>query len=154
MANVEKLEVDLGLKCSADQFFKFLSTEIHQIGNTSSDKIQNVRVNEGDWKTHGSIKEWKYTIDGKTEIFKEKVEVDEVSKTVSFVAVGGHILDQYKSYKIVYQAVPKDEGTFVRVKLEYEKLKSVDPRPNKYLELLINVVKDIDAHVVKAGGQL
>jgi hypothetical protein len=69
---------------------------------------------------------------------------------VSLIAVGGHVLEQYKSYKITLKTVSMAEGGVVKILLDYEKLKPDDPPPNKYLDFVINVVKDIDEHHVKA----
>ncbi|KAH8500620.1 hypothetical protein Peur_042456 [Populus x canadensis] len=150
MALAGKLEINFELKCSADKFFEVLSRQAHQIPNASSGEIHAIEVHEGDWVATGSVKLWTYTIDGKPEVFKEKVEVDEVNKSVSLIAVGGHVLEQYKSYKITLKTVSMAEGGVVKILLDYEKLKPDDPPPNKYLDFVIKVVKDIDEHLVKA----
>ncbi|KAL5761040.1 hypothetical protein ACOSQ2_019878 [Xanthoceras sorbifolium] len=83
-------------------------------------KVEAVDLHEGDWETPGSIKLWKYIIDGKTEIFKERV-------------------------------LNKDEGGLVKLSLEYEKHKATDEPPYQYLDFVAGLIKDIDAHLVKAA---
>ncbi|EEF27183.1 Major latex protein, putative [Ricinus communis] len=150
MALSAKLQVDVELKSSAEKFFKLLSKQIHQIPNASPGNIHQVDVHEGDWETAGSVKLWTYTIDGKREIFKEKVEIDEARKIVTMTAVEGHILELCQSYKIIIEAVPKDEGAVAKITTEYEKFKPDDAPPNKYLNFIVYVVKDVDAHLVNA----
>ncbi|CAK7326753.1 unnamed protein product [Dovyalis caffra] len=115
MALVEKIENDVAIKSSADNFFKVLSVEAHQIPNASPENVHAVEVHEGDWVTAGAVKLWTYTIDGKPEVMKEKIEVDEANKKVTMVAVGGHILEQYRSYKLTLKAVAKPDGADLRI---------------------------------------
>lgn len=89
--------------------------------------------------------------DGKPEIFKEKMEIDETNKSVTLIAVEGHVLELYKSYKNHLQFVSKHDGDdLVKITLHYEKFKADDEAPTKYLDFVVNVVKDIDAHLAKA----
>lgn len=61
---------------------------------------------------------------------------------VTFVGVGGHVMEEYKSYKAILQAFEKDEGSLVNVTVEYEKFKENDEPPKKYLNVLVHLVKD------------
>ncbi|OMO99672.1 hypothetical protein COLO4_13150 [Corchorus olitorius] len=134
---------------AADRFFCILRRENHQIPNAASEKVHNVEVHEGDWEAHGSIKLWKYTVEGKEEILKEKVLVDDANKSVIFVALEGHVMEEFKSYKIIYKVAPKtDESSMVKITLDYEKLNENIPDPNKYLQFLVNLVKDIESHLI------
>ena len=148
---LETLEAEVEMKANADKLYKFISNQHYDFPKAASDKIHDVTVHEGDWETSGSVKLWKYTIDGNVETYKEKVEIDEANKRVSLTALeGSHVLDNYyKSYKIIFQVTPKSEGGSVKITLEYEKLNENDPPPQKYLSFLVNVIKDVDAHLLK-----
>ncbi|KAL5761030.1 hypothetical protein ACOSQ2_019868 [Xanthoceras sorbifolium] len=150
MSLAGKIEVDVELKASGDQFYKIFSNEVHQMPNASS-KIQAVDLHEGDWKTPGSIKLWKYIIDGKTEIFKERVHFDDKDKCITMDGVEGHVLEKYKKYKGIFQVINKDEGGLVKLTLEYEKHKAADEAPYPYLDFVAGLIRDIDAHLVKAA---
>ncbi|KAB2624190.1 MLP-like protein 329 [Pyrus ussuriensis x Pyrus communis] len=144
------VQAEVEIKANADKLYKVISNQHHDVPKAASDKIHDVAVHEGDWETSGSVKLWKYTLDGNVETFKEKVEIDEANKWVSLTALeGSHVLDNYKSYKIIFQATPKSEGGSVKITLEYEKLNENDPPPQKYLSFMVNVIKDIDAHLLK-----
>ncbi|KDP38073.1 hypothetical protein JCGZ_04716 [Jatropha curcas] len=140
------LEADVELKSSANEFFKVFTIQRYLIPIASPDKVQHIF-----WETAGSVKlfTWKYTIDGKQEIFKEKTEIDEPNNAVTLTGVEGDPLEQYKSYKGTFTAIPKNSGALVKINLEYEKFKPSDAPPTKYLNFLISLVKDVDAYLVK-----
>lgn len=87
-----------------------------------------------------------YIVEGKEEIFKERIEVDEVNKTITYVAVGGNVLDSFKNYKAI---VVVENGIF-KLRIEYEKLNYDTPPPKKYQQFILNIVKDLDGNLVKA----
>lgn len=83
--------------------------------------------------------------------FREKVELDDETKTVRLVGIEGeHVFKKYKTFIPIYQALPKDDGCFVRLAIEYEKRNRNIPAPTKYLGLMTNVTKDIGAHLANA----
>lgn len=86
-------------------------------------------------------------VEGKEEIFKERIEVDEVNKTITYVAAGGNVLELYKSYK----AIVKVENQILKLRIEYEKLNDDTPPPKKYQQFIINIVRDLDGNLVKTG---
>ncbi|KAH7570965.1 hypothetical protein JRO89_XS05G0231200 [Xanthoceras sorbifolium] len=112
-----ELEVDTELKTSADKFYKVFSNQVHHVPN-ASDKVHAIEVHEGDWETAGSIKVWKYTIDGETEEFKEKVTEND------------------------------EGGGMVKVTLVYEKFKEDDDPPHKFLNYVADIIRDVDAHII------
>ncbi|XP_031392587.1 MLP-like protein 328 isoform X1 [Punica granatum] len=169
-----KLAAEIEIKSSAEAYFKRLKDELHHLPDAASG-VHGVEVHEGDFKTHGSVKSWTYTLGneevlwtsgaldlphtvlwlsdpsyGRTEIFKERFEIDERDMTVSMVAVDGHILQRYKSYKVIYKVIPKTgtEPAAVRVTLDYEKHKEIDADPHKEMEFMISMMKDIDKHLL------
>ncbi|XP_059446617.1 MLP-like protein 28 [Corylus avellana] len=70
-------------------------------------------------------------------------------KSLTFTALEGDLLAHYKSYKATVKITPKPEGCLVKVTVDYEKLNEDVPAPDKYLDFVVNVVKDIDAHIIK-----
>ncbi|MGM4035680.1 hypothetical protein NA682_23710, partial [Salmonella sp. NW307] len=145
-----KLEVDVELKASGDQFYKIFTNQVHQMPNASS-KIQSVDLHQGDWENPGSVKIWTYIIDGKTEVFKERVHFDDKDKCITMDGVEGHVLEKYKKYKAIFQVFNKDKGGLVKLTLEYEKHNEADEPPNQYLKFVAGLIRDIDAHLVKGA---
>ncbi|KAJ7942971.1 MLP-like protein [Quillaja saponaria] len=119
-----KVEREVEIKVPAQRFYNIFKKEAHHVSTASPNSIQAVHVHEGDWETHGSIKVWKYTV--------------------------GDVMQVYKVFKPVYQAIPKDGGiSVVKLSIEYEKLREEVPPPDKYVGLMFNITKDIEAHHLK-----
>ena len=76
--------------------------------------------------------------------------MDDENKSILFVGVEGDLFKQYSSYRAAVQISPKGEASLAKILVEYERLKEDVPPPTKYFEIVANVVKDIDAHLVKA----
>ncbi|KAH7516335.1 hypothetical protein FEM48_Zijuj10G0124100 [Ziziphus jujuba var. spinosa] len=148
MALVCKLETEVEFKSSAEKMYNLIKGQNHHIPNVSNG-IHAVDVHEGDWETSGSVKLWKYTVEEKEETFKEKVEIDDENKKVTLVCLEGHCLDHYKSYKASFKVTPKGESGVVAITLNYEKRQNDSPDANKYLQFLVNVIRDIDAYLIK-----
>ncbi|KAI4379101.1 hypothetical protein MLD38_005438 [Melastoma candidum] len=104
------LEADVHTNSPADALFKLLAEEVHNVPDASSDNVHSVQLHEGDWATTGSVKLWTYTIDGRKEVFKEKVEIDKENRVMMLVAVGGDIMEQYRTYRIVYHVFPDGDS--------------------------------------------
>ncbi|KAK7407500.1 hypothetical protein VNO78_09453 [Psophocarpus tetragonolobus] len=146
MAQICVLEEKVQLKSCPEKFYNFLKSQNQCIpNNVHSEKVHGVEVHEGNWNTSGSVKLWKYIIEGKEEMFKEKVIMDEANKIITYVAVGGNALELYKSYR----AILKVEKGILKLRIEYEKLNDNIPHPKKYQQFFVNIVKDIDANLVK-----
>ncbi|XP_030529106.1 MLP-like protein 328 [Rhodamnia argentea] len=151
MANLRgKLEAEVDLKSPADKFFKVWRSETHKLPTATSKNIQGVKVHEGDWDQHGAIKIWNYTVDGKSEVFKEKVEFDDDNMSFTLHGTEGHVFDAWKVFKPACKLVPKEQGSVAKLSIEYEKYKASDPNPDKYMAFFIDMTKDIDAHVLSA----
>jgi hypothetical protein len=90
------------------------------------------------------------TIEGNAEVFKEKLEFDDASKTVTLIGVEGDVMKCYKTFKPIFKVTPKGGGSLATLSIEYEKLRADVPAPNKYLTMMLNIAKDVDAHLVKA----
>lgn len=88
-------------------------------------------------------------IEGKVETYKEKVSIDEENKTVRLTALEGHCLELYRSYSNIYQFIHNGETNVVKITIEYEKKNEDIPPPQKYMDFVISVIKDLDANLVK-----
>ncbi|KAL5827998.1 hypothetical protein ACOSQ3_019830 [Xanthoceras sorbifolium] len=123
MALSGKMEADIEIKAPAEKYYNIFKAQSHHVPNIASTNVQGVDLHEGDWETHGSVKLWKYTIEGREESFKEKVELDDENLSVTLVGLEGDVFKNYKNWKATFQATPKDEGSnVIKHILEYEKL--------------------------------
>ncbi|GLT99820.1 hypothetical protein SLE2022_172330 [Rubroshorea leprosula] len=152
MSLIEKLETDVELKGSAEQFHEVFCGRPHHISNVSPAKIQGVELHEGEWGKEGSIICWNYVHDGKAQIAKELVEkVDPVKNLVTFKVIEGDLLNEFKSFKATVQATPKGNCCVAHWTFEYEKLHPGVSHPEALLEFAAELSKEIDAHVTSAN---
>ncbi|XP_038876398.1 MLP-like protein 328 [Benincasa hispida] len=150
MSLVGKFVSELEINAPAHKYYGVFKDKVSHLPNISPTIFQSVEVHEGDWDTHGhgSIKIWNYTIDGKTEVFKEQVEFDDEKLAVTLIGLEGDVFEHYKVFKGIYQVVPKGpEHSLAILTLEYEKLDDGSPYPYKYLDLMNNITKDIESHL-------
>ncbi|GLT78408.1 hypothetical protein SLA2020_499450 [Shorea laevis] len=99
MAVHYKLEVYVPINAPADKFYDVFKIRPHHLPNISTQRLQNCQLHGGGiWDTHGhgSIKTWTYSIGGKTETFKERVEFDDATKTVTLIGLEGNVLKEFK----------------------------------------------------------
>ncbi|MBA0819575.1 hypothetical protein Gohar_021113, partial [Gossypium harknessii] len=104
-----KLEADVEIKASPEQFHEMFAHKPHHVHHTCYDKIQGCDLHE----------------DGKAKKAKEVVEaVDSDKNLVTFRVIEGDLMEEYKSFVITIQVSPKSEGSgsVVHWTLEYEKL--------------------------------
>ncbi|KAL5756538.1 hypothetical protein ACOSP7_020980 [Xanthoceras sorbifolium] len=145
-----KLETEVEIEAPADKLYNFFKGQTYHVSKATPTNVQDVEVHEGDWESHGSVKLWKYTVEGKQETYKERVELDESNKTVSLVGLEGDIFKYFKSVKAVLKATPKPDGSgsVAHLTIEYEKLHDAIADPKAYMELLTSIAKDVDDHIM------
>ncbi|XP_065856773.1 MLP-like protein 328 [Euphorbia lathyris] len=149
-----EIVAEVELKSGPHAFFKFWKEEAHNTPNHTSSHIKAVKIHHGDGKTPGSIKIWDYTIDGKKEVFKEMIEVEEEKKMVKLTGLEGDVFKLYKVYNGIWHIIPKGDGYVAKITIEYEKLNPEFPAPHKYLDMVANFTKDIDAGLVNASASV
>ncbi|KAJ9166949.1 hypothetical protein P3X46_021638 [Hevea brasiliensis] len=149
MAFKGKLETVLDLKSSPEKFLTLWKKQAYEVPNLTPTNIQGVHVLEGDWVPPGSIKVWNYTIDGKAEVFQEKIELDEEKNIVTLIGLEGDVFKIYKVYTAIWELTPKDQGSLAKLTLEYEKLNENVPVPHNYMDFVISITKDIDEGISK-----
>ncbi|XP_010533364.1 PREDICTED: major latex protein 146 [Tarenaya hassleriana] len=137
---VQVLELEMQLKVAADNFYDVFKKK----EDISTDKTEVVAVHHRDSQSNSSTQSWSFIVEGKVEHIKEKIELDEQNKTVSFIAVEGDVMKQYKSYKITLHVVPTGEGCIAKWTWEYEKLHDDVPPPTKYASSVADFSRDLE----------
>ncbi|KDP32317.1 hypothetical protein JCGZ_13242 [Jatropha curcas] len=150
MVGAGKLEADVEIKASADKFHAVFGSIPHHVKHASPHNVQGCELHDGEFGKEGSVVFWNYAHDGVPKIAKEIVErIDNVNLSTTFKVIDGDLLKENKSFKITVKATPKGTGSVVPWTLEYEKLNKNIPDPHSFLQFLIEVSKDIDAHLTK-----
>ncbi|KDP32318.1 hypothetical protein JCGZ_13243 [Jatropha curcas] len=144
-----KLEADVEIKASADKFHDVFGSRPHHVKHASP-HVQGCELHDGEFGKEGSVIFWNYAHDGVPRVAKEIVEkIDNVNLSTTFKVIDGDLLKENKSFKITVKATSKGTGSVVHWTLEYEKLNKNIPDPQSFLQYLIEVSKDIDAHLTK-----
>ncbi|KAI5353302.1 hypothetical protein L3X38_006195 [Prunus dulcis] len=152
-SNHGKAEIDVEIKAPATKFHEMLTHRPHHISNVSSNNIQGCDLHEGEWGTVGSVVYWNYFHDGKAKVSKQLIEaIDAEKNLITFKVIEGDLLEHYKSFKITIHATPKalGQGSIVHCTMEYEKHHGDIEDPHTLLQFVVDVSKDVDAHLTSA----
>ncbi|KAJ8550925.1 hypothetical protein K7X08_000295 [Anisodus acutangulus] len=144
-----KLISQTEIKGCKDLFHEMFRHKPHHLPNATPNIIQAVNLHEGNWGTVGSVFNLNYTMEGQEEVVKVVVEdIDEVKRLVTFKAFEGHVIELYNAFKATVHIENDGENNLVLWTVEYEKQNEDVPEPFSYLQLFLNMTKDIDAHNV------
>ncbi|KAK8615713.1 hypothetical protein V6N13_017296 [Hibiscus sabdariffa] len=148
-----KLEADVEIKASPEQFHDMFANKLHHVPHAANDKVRRCDLHEGEWGKVGTVFTFHYFHDGKDKVAKEVVQaVDPDKNLVTFRVIDGDLMKEYKSFLLTLQALPKSEGSgsIVHWTFEYEKLHEGVDHPETLLQLGLDLSKDIDAHLTQA----
>ncbi|CAK8570355.1 unnamed protein product [Lathyrus sativus] len=143
-------------EASAAKFYNICRKQLQHIPNISSE-VHGVRLLEGEWDKVGSVIHWEYTIDEEEESAKGRIEgIDDDNRVITFSLFDGEVGENYKSFKGTLQVMDGEYGALVRWTFEYEKVKEdiTGAVPELYLDLVAEITKDIDAHLVEEEQQI
>ncbi|CAL8995143.1 unnamed protein product, partial [Prunus brigantina] len=137
------------LKSPADKFYKIFKGQGHLIPNVSSGHIKGIQVHEGDWETHGSVKIWNYHL-AYIYILFFLVEYDDENKAATLIGLDGEMFKYYKCIKGIFQFAQKGDVSVANLTIHYEKRNANVEAPDRYVGLMVTLVRDLDAHFAKA----
>ncbi|XP_027911981.1 MLP-like protein 28 [Vigna unguiculata] len=147
-----KISTELPVQATAEKWFHTVRNQLHHIQHVSGD-VHGAGLDQGDdWRANDSVKHWTYTVDGRVETCHERIEsVDEQKKRIAFKIFGEAIDAKYKVYKLIFEAIEKDDGSgAIKWSVEYEKVSEDVQPPYMYLEFYDHLTEDVDAHLLKA----
>ncbi|KFK29970.1 hypothetical protein AALP_AA7G200900 [Arabis alpina] len=154
MATSGTYVAEVPLKGSAELHYKRWRSENQLFPDAIGHHIQGVNIHHGDWDSHGSIRSWNYTCEGKQEVFKEKRELDDNNMAVILRGVGGRVMELYKVYDVIFQFIPTSEqGCVCKITLIWEKLNEDSPEPIKYMKFVKSLAADMDDHILKGQNK-
>ncbi|CAK9318406.1 unnamed protein product [Citrullus colocynthis] len=149
MGLYRKLETYVDIEAPASKFHELIHKNPHHMANIAPDKIQSCELHEGEWGKVGAILYWNYVHDGKACVAKDVIEaVDEENNSLTWKMLEGDLLNEYKSFRMTIQCIPKDKGSMIHFTLEYEKLHENVEDSHSLLELCDSVSKAVGAHLV------
>ncbi|KAJ9563787.1 hypothetical protein OSB04_008947 [Centaurea solstitialis] len=142
-----KLIMSLDISSHGDIFHDIFKHRPDEFASVSPDKIHGCDI-DGQRGVVGSVLCWNYTVDGKKQTAKEVVEeLDEKNHKIVMKVIEGDLLgDLYKSFKLIFHVEPKGDGQLAVWTLEFEKLNKNVPYPTAFMDFLLDVTRDMDAH--------
>ncbi|KAL2920982.1 MLP-like protein 31 [Bienertia sinuspersici] len=148
-----KIEVEFEVNCHCDILHEVFGSRPHHVSSMSPLKVHGCDVHEGEFGKPGSVICWDYTHNGKRCVAKELIEtMDEENKLVRFKVIEGDLLDEFKIITIVLQVISNEETNGVKWTVEFEKIHDDGHYPTKFMDLLIEVTKDIENHHINAAA--
>ncbi|KAJ9563999.1 hypothetical protein OSB04_009159 [Centaurea solstitialis] len=143
-----KLIMCLDISSRGDMFHDLFRHRPNDMASIIPDKLHGCDILEGERGAVGSVICWDYTQDGEKKRTKEIIEeVDETNHKIVLNVIEGDLLgDLYKSFKIIFHVEPKGDGQLAIWTLEFEKLHKDVPYPTSFMDYILQVTIDIDAH--------
>ncbi|KAF5450380.1 hypothetical protein F2P56_030738 [Juglans regia] len=147
-----KLSVEIDAKSPARAFYEALGKRLYDIPKRCPISIPKVDLVEGKWEDVGAVVNFHLAHGGKTIISKEIVEsLDDEKLSVTFNLIGGVLVEgSFKSFKFIFQAIPKKEGCLGRWTCEYEKLNAGIPDPKELVQFAGDLTREIDDTLMKS----
>ncbi|KAK1380581.1 MLP-like protein 34-like [Heracleum sosnowskyi] len=147
MGLMGKLICQTSIKTDGDVFHDIFRTRPHHLHTMTPENIQGCDLHEGEFGKVGSVVIWKYFIDGKHMVAKERVEaIDEEEKQVTFNVVEGDLLKDFKIFVISVHVDTSGIDSLVTWSFDYEKVDESVKDPTPYLDFVLRLTKDIDTH--------
>ncbi|KAK8959387.1 MLP-like protein 423 [Platanthera guangdongensis] len=149
---VTKVEVEVEVKSSADQFWAAILDSANLFPKISPNLYKSIEILEGDGKSAGSIRLITFA-EGIQCLKFEKMKIDVVDhekKLVTYSVIGGEILSYYKSFVPTLAVASKgDGGAVVTWSVEYEKLNEDAPDAETIKEFAVQTFQGLDAYLLK-----
>ncbi|KAG9142300.1 hypothetical protein Leryth_007723 [Lithospermum erythrorhizon] len=150
MAQIQKLEIQAKIKSSPRKIFYIYKNKGSLMPKIVPNKVQMVKVIEGDGTCVGSIRLWTYNMEVFLVVAKDRIEaVDEENQRITFEVIGGEVTNYFKSFKATLQTKFEHPGNFIKWTLEYEKVDENVPTPHNHLEFLVELAKDVDSYLLR-----
>lgn len=88
--------------------------------------------------------------DGKEEMFKERIEIDDEKMVVTINGLEGHVMEELEVYVVTFQFIPEsEEGCVCKVTMVWQKRSEDIPEPIHYMKFVENLVADMDDHILQ-----
>nr|XP_004237497.1 MLP-like protein 34 [Solanum lycopersicum] len=140
-----KLIASMEVRCGGHLIHDMFHTNIHHIRNISPKLINHCEIHEGEIGKIGTVLSWKYIDDGKEKFLKEEIKhIDPQKKSITWEVIEGDVLELYNFFIITTSS----EHQWTTVTFEYEKKTENIPEPLSFLDYFVNVMKDMEGHLL------
>ncbi|OVA01725.1 Bet v I domain [Macleaya cordata] len=146
IAQIQSHPVETEVKCAADKFYGWFKNNMTDLTKIQPHIYKSVEVLEGDGKSVGTVRLWKYVIPGLSPddvlVAKETIKaMDDKKRSITFSVMEGDLLKTYKSFDATVTVTPKEgvkDECLVRWCMDCEKENEeiIIPIPDAYLDLV------------------
>ncbi|XP_049407728.1 kirola-like [Solanum stenotomum] len=144
-----KLISQTEIKGCKDLFHEMFKNKPHHLPNVAPQTIQATDLHEGNWGTIDAVINCNFTVQGQEKVVKVSIEdIDEEKRLVTYKIFEGNLMEQYKAFKVTLHIENEEENNLVIWTIQYEKQNEDVPEPFSYLQMAVNLTKDVDAHHV------
>ncbi|RZC47961.1 hypothetical protein C5167_040911 [Papaver somniferum] len=141
------------VKCIADMFYEFFKNNITQLVNCFPETYKSIEViDQGDEPSVGSVRLWKYELDGHFITTKEKmIAVNGENKSITWNFLDGDVMNFYRSFQIKLISVTPtgEDSCLAKWSVNFEKDKGDLPYPTAFIKLLHKISVDLPSKLLK-----
>ncbi|CAO2825924.1 unnamed protein product [Amaranthus hypochondriacus] len=146
MAQIQRVEGQVELKCHVDKFFDIWACKTHQIPNIIPNNVSKIELHDGEWDKAGALLNWSYVLNDNNLSIRTKVEeLDMKNRKIKYSYPNGFFANNIKAHM---HAIPRGDQSGCIVKFGYEYENEADlPEAKIYIDYLLDLAKGIDAHL-------
>ncbi|KAI3909019.1 hypothetical protein MKX01_011778 [Papaver californicum] len=148
------LGLEVEINCSADKFYGFCKNDITQFQNYFPETFKSIHVIEGHQSSVGSVRLWKYVLDGHLITTKERmVYANDETRSITWSFLEGHITNVHPSFQIKLLSVtPTREGvSLTKWSVNFDNSKGDSSIPSAFINLLRRVSLELASQLLKEG---
>ncbi|OVA01728.1 Bet v I domain [Macleaya cordata] len=111
MAQIHCHDVETEVNCSADKIYDLFKNNMIQFPKIFPEAYKSAEVLEGDGKSVGTVRLWKYVLGGSPDVLeaKETIKaVDDENRSITLSIVEGDVMNHYESFDVTVTVTPKD----------------------------------------------
>ncbi|KAF5200680.1 Mlp-like protein [Thalictrum thalictroides] len=150
---ISKGEIETEVKCNPHKFYECIKYSLHHLPAIFPEGYTDCKILEGDGKSEGTLRQWKYKLLGSTEemtVRARTTKQDDKNMIITLcVEEGSSVKEHYKHFTVIIQVNPKGNGSAVKWTVEFEKHSDEIPDPHAYLELFDKLNEKVDEHLHK-----
>ncbi|XP_049388244.1 kirola-like [Solanum stenotomum] len=141
-----KLIASVEVKRSGHSFYDIFHTNTHHVPKISPRNIDHFEIHEGETMKAGSIVSWKYNEAGQKIYMKHLVEdVDPHKKSITWKLIEGDLLELYNYFNVIKSC----DYQWTTWTIEYEKKTEDTPESLIHLGFILDLTKDVEAHLLE-----
>lgn len=88
--------------------------------------------------------------DGKEEVLKERIEMDDENMAVTINGLDGHVMEVLKVYVTTLHFIPKSkDGCVCKITMVWEKRTEDSPEPIEFMKFVEQMIAHMDDHILQ-----